>query len=226
MYRVEDKYMCSERELRLLEARIGSVLKCDSNQNSEGGYQITSVYFDDVIQSHYQDTEDGNRQRMKYRIRTYNHSLDTIKLEVKEKKYSRVLKRSKLITKDEMFTLLSGNCIADEEMSLESPVTLFNTAIKMDGLRPKVIVEYDRKAYVFDPGNVRITFDRNIRASREIGKFSDSDIVYDYLRDGDCVLEVKYDEFIPGFILEILELGNMIQVSCSKYRLCYEREEV
>ena len=37
------------------------------------------------------------------------------------------------------------------------------------------------------------------------------------------MLEVKYDEFIPGFLLQLLELGNMQQSAYSKYQLCRER---
>ena len=36
-------------------------------------------------------------------------------------------------------------------------------------------------------------------------------------------LEVKYDEFMPGFITQLLELGNMRQTSYSKYCLAREK---
>lgn len=119
----------------------------------------------DLFDPHLHDTVDGNSIREKYRIRIYNNSFETIKLEVKFKRYSRILKRSKNINYEQMISLLSGNTIADSG-SLDDPVSLFNIAIKERGLRPKVIVAYERKAYTFDAGNVRITFDRNIRATR------------------------------------------------------------
>lgn len=120
-----------------------------------------------------------------------------------------------------MYLLMDGQCIEDE-MSGADPATLFNLAIRTRGLRPKVIVAYERKAYVFEPGNTRITFDRNIRASNRVERFGRADIFYDFLREQDAVLEVKYDEFIPDFLVQLLELGNMQQSAFSKYQMCRE----
>ena len=221
MYRVEDKYCCSEIELLALQNRIGAVLRPDSNESGPEGYSIISLYFDDLADSCYQDTLDGHEVRDKYRIRIYNNSLDEIRLEVKQKRDSRIRKRSKGISREEMYMLMDGQCITDEA-SMDDPATLFNIAIRTQGLRPKVIVAYERKAYVFEPGNTRITFDRNVRASNRTEFFGHKDIVYDPLREQDAVLEVKYDEFIPGFLLQLLELGNMQQSAFSKYQMCRE----
>ena len=164
-------------------------------------------------------------RRNKYRIRIYNDSLDVIKLEVKSKRDNRILKRSRTISIAEMKSLINGECIEDSA-SEEDPATLFNLAIKTRGLRPRVIVAYERKAYVYEPGNVRITFDRNVRASGRVEEFGQKNIVYDFLQEYDKVLEVKYDEFIPDFLLQLLELGNMQQSAYSKYQLCRERTAV
>lgn len=221
MYRVEDKYNCSAAELYMLQARMEAVLCSDSNEDSPEGYRITSLYFDDLTDSCLQDTLDGVNRRNKYRIRIYNDSLDLIKLEVKSKKDNRILKRSKRISRIQMECLMRGECIEDEA-SMEDPATLFNLAIRMQGLRPKVIVTYERKAYVYEPGNVRITFDRNVRASARVEDFGQQNISYDFLREYDKVLEVKYDELIPDFLLQLLEVGNMQQSAYSKYQLCRE----
>lgn len=221
MYRVEDKYCCSETELLALQNRIGAVLRSDSNESGPDGYSIISLYFDDLADSCYQDTLDGHEMRDKYRIRIYNNSLDVIRLEVKQKRDSRIRKRSKIISREEMHMLIDGQCIADEA-SMDDPAALFNIAIRTRGLRPKVIVAYERKAYVFEPGNTRITFDRNVRASDRTELFGQKSIAYDLIRGQDAVLEVKYDEFIPGFLLQLLELGNMQQSAYSKYQMCRE----
>ena len=39
----------------------------------------------------------------------------------------------------------------------------FTAKSKGKGLRPKTIVRYDREAFLYVPGNVRITLDRDIR---------------------------------------------------------------
>lgn len=221
MYRVEDKYICNDIESFLLQSRVAAILESDDNQYDEEGYSVISVYFDDEYNTHLLDTVEGNSIRDKYRIRIYNNSLDVIKLEVKSKRYNRVIKKSKIITPSQMRCLLSGEQISDEG-SLDDPATLFNIAIDERKLCPKVIVAYERKAYVFDAGNVRITFDRNIRSSNDIEAFGASDISFDMSGENNTVLEIKYDEFLPGFIAGLLELGNMQQTSFSKYRCCRE----
>lgn len=221
MYRVEDKYVCSNLDLYLLQSRISTILKPDYNQHNKDGYTIISVYFDDIFDSYLQDTVDGNSFREKYRIRIYNHSFQTIKLEVKSKRYNRVKKKTKSITYDQMQLLLQGNSIPSDQ-TLDDPATLFNIAIAERKMCPKVIVAYERQAYIFEPGNVRITFDRNIRASSNVAHFGDKSLTYDIPKEYNSVLEVKYDEFLPDFISGLLETGNMQQVSYSKYRLCRE----
>ena len=221
MYRVENKYNCSESELRILQNRLEGVLQADSNENHPQGYSIISLYFDDLQDTCLHDTEEGVELRDKYRIRIYNNSLETIKLEVKSKKDGYIYKKSKSISKEQLDRLMRGECI-ENSATMEDPATLFNLAIRTKGLRPKVIVAYERKAYVFGPGNTRITLDRNVRASKRVEDFGSENISYDFLHEFDKVLEVKYDEFIPGFLLQLLELGNMQQTSYSKYQLCRE----
>ena len=221
MYRVEDKYNCTDAQLVTLQSRMEAVLKPDVNEGGAEGYRVTSLYFDDLTDSRLQDTVDGVNRRNKYRIRIYNDALDVIKLEVKTKRDNRIMKRSKTVTRAQMESLMRGECIEDSA-SDSDPATLFNLAIRTQGLRPKVIVAYERKAYVYEPGNVRITFDRNVRASSRVEAFGQKNISYDFLREYDKVLEVKYDAFIPDFLLQLLETGNMQQSAYSKYQLCRE----
>jgi SPX domain-containing protein involved in vacuolar polyphosphate accumulation len=209
-------------EMYRIQEMLGMVMKADSNESNTDGYSISSLYFDDLEDSCLKDTTAGNALRNKYRIRIYNHSLDIIKLEIKEKRDSRIRKISKNITKEQMWKLLQGECIEDN-VSMNDPATLFNLAIKTRGLRPKVIVTYERKAFIYQAGNVRITLDRNVRANNCPEDFGKAEICYDWLREQDAVLEVKYDEFIPMFLLQLLEIGNLQQTSYSKYQLCRER---
>ncbi len=222
MYRVEDKYFISKNEMYCLQKRLSNVLRSDSYESSIEGYCVSSLYFDDLRGSCLRDTVEGNRIRYKYRIRIYNNSLKTIKMEVKEKYDSRVCKRSKSITEEEMQMLIHGECI-ENILAKDDPATRFNLAIQTRGLRPEVIVTYERKAFVYEPGNVRITLDRNIRSSKNVLKFGVPEISYDFLEGQDEILEVKYDEFIPGFLLQLLQIENMQQIAYSKYQLCRER---
>ncbi|MBQ8983590.1 MAG: polyphosphate polymerase domain-containing protein [Lachnospiraceae bacterium] len=224
MYRVEDKFLCSECDMVMLQSRVGGVMNPDVFSR-DGYYRVTSLYFDDYTDSCLQDADDGVDHRNKYRIRIYNGDVNVIKLEVKYKLYNRVYKKSRTISKEIASRIIEGECVVDNEISMDNPITLFNLAISKDLLRPKVVVEYDRCAYVFSPGNVRITFDRNIRGSDDIYDFLDDKCSYTMVQDTNRILEVKYDEFLPGFIAQVLENGNMIQTAYSKYKLCREQME-
>ncbi len=222
MYRVEDKYCCTALDMYQLQQRIDAVLQADSNESSINGYQVISLYFDDLTDSCLNAVREGSYSRLKYRIRIYNDSLDRISLEVKEKQGSRIYKKTRCITEKEMQQLICGQCIPASS-SLEDPAFMFNLAIQTKSLRPKVIVAYERKAYIYASGNVRITFDRNIRASSQIASFGSKKISYDPMYGQDTVLEIKYDEFLPEFILQLLEQNSLQQTAFSKYRFCRER---
>ena len=224
MYRVEDKFSCSEMEMFLLKTRLQSVLHTDTNQKDKEGYQITSVYFDDYWDSCLQEAIDGVKERCKYRIRIYDDTFDVIKLEIKYKKESRIYKRSQRISKEEMETFLRGECV-ERESEKDDCISLMNLAIKSKKLEPVVIVEYDRTAFVYETGNVRITLDSNLRYSTNIDDFiSGKKESYRVVPEQNRVIEVKYDEILPGVIARIIENGNMIQTSFSKYCICRRME--
>lgn len=224
MYRVEDKFSCSEMEMLLLKARLQSVLDTDTNQKDKAGYQITSVYFDDYWDSCLWEATDGVKERCKYRIRIYDDQFDVIKLEIKYKKDSRIYKRSQRISREEMETLLKGKCIVREKEQ-DDCISRMNIAIKTKKLEPVVIVEYDRTAFVYETGNVRITLDSNLRYSTNMDDFiSGKKESYRVVPEQNRVIEVKYDEILPGVIARIIENGNMIQTSFSKYSICRRME--
>lgn len=123
-----------------------------------------------------------------------------------------------------MESLICGNTI-DERDGNEPAINQFNLALKTKCLRPKVIVTYDRCAYVCANGNVRITFDRNVRKSEAFDLFGNPDLYHtpiDSVPEYNDILEVKYDEYLPSYIADTLEIGNMWQISFSKYALCRE----
>lgn len=139
MYRVEDKYLCSEKDLFLLQSKLNTILRSDGNQINDRGYKITSVYFDTYDDRCLRESEEGVRSRKKYRIRIYNDSFQTIKLEVKFKQDNRVRKRSCSISAEQMRRLLEGKAIEDAFDDMENPVFMFNMAVKTEKLTPKVL---------------------------------------------------------------------------------------
>ena len=83
--------------------------------------------------------------------------------------------------------------------------------------RPKTIIDYQRLAFAYPAGDVRITFDTDIRgALYPYGLFEN--VGTDALGSTEQVLmEVKYTGFLPDMIAEILKKTDELSSSHSKY---------
>lgn len=219
LYRHELKFEVSDIELKEIEYRLKPLMKRDSNQVNEY-YVIRSLYFDDYRDSCFEENMAGSDNRSKYRIRIYDGSSELIKLEKKSKYRGMTQKSASSISKEICSSYMDianvtqipfGGFISDleKELWVRSQTSL---------MRPKCIVEYERNAFTLKDGNVRITFDRNIRGSLNIRDFFEERIdAKPVLESGRHILEVKYDEFLPSYILQAIDLGRLRRQSFSKY---------
>ena len=218
--RHEEKYLCSESYLRILESRLQGFLSPDSNQD-ELGYEIRSLYFDTATERLYEEGLAGLEHRNKYRMRIYNGDSDVIKLEKKTSIRNLKKKDTIRVEKNYVDSVLFGNEVEEvlkyEDGSLMQEFTLLR---KIELLRPKVIVSYQRKAFVSDIGNIRITLDENIRATDKVEGFFEKDTTYfPILPAGIHLLEVKYDGILPGYLVRLINFANLERTSFSKYVL-------
>lgn len=217
-YRVEKKYLVSEKDLLLLKKRLELIMSMDSHQIDES-YEIRSLYFDDFLNRCMNENEAGIDQRQKFRIRTYGNESDVIRLEIKEKFRGLTKKQACDLTKEEYEEILDNRmqAVPDERKTLNQ----LKIQMRCNNMRPKVIILYERTAFVYPVGNVRITFDQNIMASACGHDLFEEKIpnLVPILPKGFHVLEVKYDEFLPDFIAQQLEIGTLRQIAFSKYYL-------
>ena len=220
-YRHELKFICSDQRLFLLENKIKNLCRSDSYAGQKGNYVVRSLYFDTCYDKCLMEGQAGTDNRRKYRIRIYNGNDEVIKLECKRSFRGMKAKEACRITRTQCESLMHGAPIGDTEADQEL-LRRFLCEKSMEFLEPKVIVEYVRAPYVYAFGNVRITFDRNIGSSVEVERFLEKDILRKgILPPGEQLLEVKYDEILPGTILEILAGGQQLsRTSFSKYVLC------
>nr|MCR5753498.1 polyphosphate polymerase domain-containing protein [Acetatifactor sp.] len=172
------------------------------------------------------DNYDGVDDRYKYRIRIYNYSDKVIKLEKKGTLHGLKTKESCVITRQQYEQI-----IQDEEVEYDrgsqSLLERFLTEKSYQLFEPKVIVEYTRTPYVYSAGNVRVTFDRKILSAPPDDFFRKDIPVRPVLADGMGLLEVKYDEYLPGAIREAIGVGNSIhRISFSKYAMCREHSVI
>ena len=218
--RHEEKYICTESYLRILESRLMGFLSPDENQD-EDGYEIRSLYFDTPSDRMLEEGLAGLEQRNKYRIRIYNGNSDIIKLEKKTSIRNLKKKKTAILEKNYVEKLLAKECQdAFEKRAGEDLVDEFVLLQKTELLSPKIIVSYNRKAFVSDMGNIRITLDRNIRATDRVEEFFAEDMVfYPVLPAGIHLLEVKYDGILPGYLVRLMNFENLERTAFSKYVL-------
>lgn len=218
--RHEFKYYISEHTYRILSQRFRNILNADENMDNEEGYVISSLYFDDIYNSALEEKISGTRFRKKYRIRIYNHSDSLIKLECKAKYDNYIGKESVIISRDEYNKILADDydfLASRKEQICRELYCLHHTKL----LKPVTVVEYRREAYVMESGNVRITFDKNISASiYSMDIFSDEYVTSEVLKQGLVVLEVKYDDFIPRYIWQMIQSVGTLKSAISKFVIC------
>jgi hypothetical protein len=223
--RHEFKFYITQKTYQILKQRISVVARMDENSKSEEGYLISSLYFDDYNNSAQKEKIDGVRFRKKFRIRVYEREPGLIKLESKSKLDSWTAKASTLLSYDEYQKILNEDydflILKDDHLCKE-----LYSLIKTKLLKPKVIVEYEREAYIVDEGNVRLTFDKQLRSSINGLDIFDPDVVYSAaLSDELMVFEVKYDDFIPKHIRALINGQSMQRYAISKYVICKKRRE-
>ena len=220
-YRNEWKYELSNQDLSLLRNRLSEVMELDPHTPPKGRYLIHSLYFDDYKDISVYTTESGLSERFKWRIRYYDDDLSYIVLERKEKIEGRCHKKSCKLTLEEYDIIVNGDIcdlVYDTDKKL---IKEFARDIMFYHFEPKVIVDYERIAYVEEITNVRVTFDMRISASYDFDQFLTGDYTKFYLQDtGQNVLEVKFDEILPSYIRNAVESFGFVQTSFSKYYYC------
>lgn len=221
-YRHEWKYLIDTAQKEAICSRLAPVMRLDPNA-ANGGYSLRSLYFDDYFHSAYAEKDAGILLRKKYRIRIYNYSDKSIKLERKKKSGSYIYKESAKLTRQQFYQILDGDygflLTSDQPLCRE-----FYYECVSNVMRPQTIVDYERQPWILDAGTVRITFDMDVRAA--VGSFDIFDPALPglpVLEPGKCVMEVKFTEFIPNFVREILPDRASEFTAVSKYVLCYTK---
>lgn len=223
--RHELKYLITPLDYLLIRERLRSIAEPDPHSGADGTYSISTLYFDDDRRSAERETDDGVDDRRKLRARIYRRSAAPIRFEIKEKKGHLVSKRTFPVTSEECRRL----CEADGSFLLhrqEPAARELYLQFAHRSLRPRVVVDYRREAYVFSHGDVRITFDRHLSAGGERGEATAGDFLdgtgksRPVLPDATMILEVKFGAYLPDHVRDTLQLAGRTRLSISKFLLC------
>ena len=219
-YRHEYKFLISRADAELLKRRLPHIMERDTHAGGTGQYTIRSLYFDDFSNTAYYDKMDGVSERAKYRIRFYDYDSSLIKLEKKEKNGSLTRKTAQTITKRDAAALefaRSEGC-PDHPDGLTAELRI---ACVSKGLRPRILVDYDRTPFICRDGNTRITLDENLRTRPYIPHlFASPRAMIPVIDPEQVILEVKFDDFLPGYLATALADIPKVNMAISKFALC------
>lgn len=226
-YRHENKYNITYAQYLSLRQRLRAVMKPDPHTRQDGSYRIRSIYFDNLADKALLEKQEGVPYREKFRIRYYNDDFSNLTLEKKIKNRLLTRKESAPLSKEECEKLLAGD-IAFMREHPQPLVRELYLKMRQQLLKPRVLVSYLREPYIYEAGNVRVTFDRAIRTS-----MWEQDFLLDGVYDISChagngaedppdsiLMEVKYDNFLPEIIRFLLQTDDVRQRAFSKYAAC------
>ena len=241
-YRHELKYKISYPDYLAMRSRLRPVMKADPHAAAGGRYLVRSIYFDNLNDKALREKIDGVAKREKFRIRYYNDDLSYIVLEKKMKIGSLCLKCSAPITEEECRKILSGGRSSvtdggrsstidggrgsmrngDLSFMKEHPQELVRelyAKMTCQLLRPRVLVSYTREPFIYQAGNVRVTFDSDIRTSLFHQEFLTKEAAGISATDEpqDVYLEVKFDAFLPEVVQDLIRVKGIRQHAFSKY---------
>ena len=214
--RHEEKHQVNLREALVLSQRLEKLFPRDPHAGPEGSYQVVSLYYDDPYDTALRQKLDGVDRREKFRLRYYGKEPAFFKLEKKYKVKGLCGKGSCRLSREEGERLLRRDFAFLLEK--EEPLAREFYAKLRRGLAPKTVVRYTREAFLYAPGNVRVTLDGDIRAGAP-ERFLIPQKLLPAL-GGLAVVEVKYDAFLPEIVKLAVQVPNRQGTACSEYALC------
>ncbi len=213
--RYEEKYLLSPAQAEVLRGLLDGVLLRD-RYSAAGPYYIRSLYFDTAENGDYHDKLLGVSERKKLRLRLYDRQAPTVKLEIKAKRAKTSHKQSAVLPRETALALVNGDPapLLGEGAAARAAYALYQG----ENRAPAALIDYERTAWVFPVGRARITLDSRLRAAKSDDLFGEN-VPMVGLLGGQTILEVKYDQPLPGWIKRLLSTVPGTLLSISKYAL-------
>jgi hypothetical protein len=222
--RHECKFVIGEGTAARLLQRVQPFVVPDpfAQRNPKHTYTIASLYLDDDNHTLYRETLGGLARRFKLRVRSYGDDPALpVFLEVK-RRYDRVVQKLRCpIDRAHLPALLAGKADALPGLSAGKQASLreFLRLQQQRQATPRITVRYERQAYVGrDDSEIRVTFDRRLAAMQQtLPMVLMQDERYETLPQRGIVLELKFTDRCPSWMLEAVRDCELQRTSFSKY---------
>jgi hypothetical protein len=204
--RFEQKYIINEEQALQIRDFVRSYLELDENGVGKPNYSypVHSLYLDSDDLKLYWSTINGDKNRIKLRLRFYNNNPDTpVFFEIK-RRMNNIPEPSHLVSKD------PKHLYALQE---------FCERMHQIHAKPKAHIGYLREAYVpHDDNSARLTMDREVRAEPELtARLSTTMLKPILIWDKDIVLELKFTNRFPDWFRELVRVFGLRQCGAAKY---------
>lgn len=216
--RIEEKYLLNEEEKKLFLKKINSYIEKDIFFDSK----IYNIYFDTINNDLIINSLEKPIFKDKVRVRSYGsfNSDDYVFLELKTKYKKVVGKRRIKIKLKDYYNYINNGVKIDKQIFNE-----IDYYIKYYNLIPKIYIAYDRNSYIGkNDKTLRITFDSNLRSRRNNLCFGNEDGMQKYFDDNMYIMEIKTNNSMPLWLVNVLSSMNIMPTSFSKYGKIYEKE--
>jgi len=248
--RYELKYVVREPRAAAIADFVSSYLH-PSEHNGSGpirGHPVISLYFDSPDFFFYRQSATGHKNRMKLRIRFYDGEWDRPAfLEIKRRVSDVICKDRAMISREGVRQILSQGWpnqpyIADiahlkQGRRRQDVSDNFWGFANTSNARGRIYVSYLREVYESGSDDeLRVTLDRQIRGSLydgsgrlQVPERGWPPYMPPYLapfpKDG-VILELKFDERPPRWMVELVKTFNLQQISVCKYCACVYAQQL
>jgi SPX domain protein involved in polyphosphate accumulation len=230
--RYEMKFLLPKRVVPAVREAALATSKIDRYAGPDGTYRIRSLYFDTLRFDLFAANEREQADRFKMRARSYPESKTSpVFLEVKRRVLDVIIKTRAAIPADLWLDVLAGRTAALDRLSPQAKkgAKRFLGPYFRHHLVPKMLVEYEREAYVSEVDTYgRLTFDRDIVVQAhdtidleaDPGRWRPVDHPLQTRTDEPvCVLELKFERRPPAWMSALVRRLGLVRYSFSKY--CY-----
>ncbi|WP_437593890.1 polyphosphate polymerase domain-containing protein [Sorangium sp. So ce1000] len=230
--RYEYKYLIPDRLIPAIRAAVRTTSRIDKYAGPDGTYRIRSLYFDTDRFDLYWANEREQGDRFKLRARVYPGSkASPVFLEVKRRVLDVIVKTRAAVPAELWREVLAGH---DTALSALPPAARagalrFLAPYHRHHLRPAVLVEYEREAFISElEAYARLTFDRKIAVQSWDSLELEADprrwrpidhTAQTRTAEPVTVLELKFERRPPAWMVALVKRLDLIRYSFSKY--CY-----
>lgn len=217
--RYEKKYFLTHTQ----KSKLLEEIKYRITPDEYADYTICNIYYDTDDYALIRRSIEKPVYKEKLRVRSYGvPEYDGMVFAEIKKKYDGVVYKRRIVSSaDKIAALLIPDSGLPNDTQTAREIAYFQHFYRAE---PKVFIAYDRQAFSADGGEVRITFDTDIRYRAEALDLRAGDSGAGVIDSGDSILmEIKIPGVCPLWLCRALENIGARQTSFSKYGECYKK---